>query len=553
MQCDESGPPCKSCAALDIPCTFNRPSRRRGPPNRHAEAIKRQRLEDGSYSHDPMAQVQAQAQAATHMAASPTRDAAYGLAALSAPMPQQLSAEMICDLATLNVLVDDYFTYIHPVVPVPHEPTFREQLRRRDDLRDRTFLALLAAMIETLVTSFPRRVKQVFSSPEARAQFPNASALMTRCHSVFTEARGKGFIDRDDLNLYDACGSYMAALSAAYVLDARRWRLYCSEAVAILRVTNHQKADNAATYDLGVNLVDQQVSRRLFWLCFVGTMTLRQLGGRDSDILMPHARSEPLPPMPLEVDDKYITPDQDLGQPPDELSEITGFNYNVKIYRAFYAMTTVEMAFGSDVLYDWDRQRTSIRNAISDVKAITKEVPPELRLEKRQDIADWPPRQDDISQYSHLFNGRRDPSADQLGPLAPHDTRRTTPYPRKVVQFEMQKANIHGTQLATRSYLVERYWNLYEIREQEIASQQAMSDNKLSSQSSPTVSHLATGLENRFQPPRSAHTPSDSLDVDEGEQQMAMEREGIVRDMARLLKSVNQVNMEPNGHSFVSS
>lgn len=496
---------------------------------------------------------QAQAQAATHMAASPTRDAAYGLAALSAPVPQQLSAEMICDLGTLNVLVDDYFTYIHPLIPIPHEPTFREQLRRRDDLRDRTFLALLAGMMETLVSSFPRRVKQVFASPEARAQFPHASTLISRCHSVFTEARGKGFIDRDDLNLYDACGSYMAAISFAYMFDLRRWRLYCSECVAILRTLNHQKADDAGSYDFGINLVDRQIGRRLFWLCFVGSMALRQLGSRDSDIIMPHAHSEPLPPMPLEVDDKYIMPGQILGQPHDELSEIIGFNYNIKIYRAFYAMTALEMAFGSDVLFDWDRQRTSIRNAIRDVKAITKDVPPDLRLERRQDLGDWPPRQDDISEYSHLFSGRRDPSADQLGLLPIHDPRRTSPYPRRVVQFEMQKANIYATQLATRSYLVERYWNLYEIREQERGSQQVISDNKSSVQSSPTVSYLATGFESRFQPPRSTYTPSDSLGVDEGEQQMAIEREDIVRDMARLLKSVNQVNMEPNGHSFVST
>ncbi|KFY09680.1 hypothetical protein V492_05386, partial [Pseudogymnoascus sp. VKM F-4246] len=50
VKCDEEGPPCRACAALEIPCTFERPSRRRGPPNRHAESIKRRRLEEGSPS-----------------------------------------------------------------------------------------------------------------------------------------------------------------------------------------------------------------------------------------------------------------------------------------------------------------------------------------------------------------------------------------------------------------------------------------------------------------------------------------------------------------------
>ncbi|KAK5942824.1 hypothetical protein PMZ80_005390 [Knufia obscura] len=536
VKCDESGPPCKSCTALDIPCTFNRPSRRRGPPNRHAEAIKRQRLDDGSYN--PMS--------ASQMAASPTRDAAYGLAALSAPMPQQLSAEMICDIGTLHILIDDYFAYIHPLIPIPHEPTFREQLRRREDVRDRSFLALLAGMIEALVTSFPRRVKQVFQSPEARAQFPHASALISRCHSVFTEARGKGFIDRDDLNLYDACSSYMAAISFAYMFDLRRWRLYCSECITILRTLNYHKVEEA--YDSSINLIDQQIGRRLFWLCFVGTLTVRQLGNSDSDILMPHAHSDALPPMPVEVDDRYIMFDQILAQPQNELSEIVGFNYNIRIYRAFHAMTALEMAFGTDVLFDWDRQRFSICNAIRDVKAITKDAPPELKLQQRQELGEWPSRQNDMSQYSHAFHGRHDAPAG-LPPI--DDLGRPSPHPRKLVQFEMQKVNIYGTQLATRSYLVERYWNLYEIREHEKASQQTVADSKQQQpQSSPAVAFLASGLESRFQPSRSAHTPSESLGVDEGEQQMAIEREDIVRDMARLLRSVSQINMEPNGHSF---
>lgn len=548
VKCDESGPPCKSCAALDIPCTFNRPSRRRGPPNRHAEAIKRQRLlDDGSYN--PMG------------AASPTAEAAYGLASLSATISNQLSAETICDIGTLNVLIDDYFTYIHPLIPIPHEPTFREQFSRREDQNNKSFLALVAGMIECLVTSFPRRVKQVFITPEARSMFPHASALISRCHFVFTEARGKGFLDREDLNLYDACGSYLAGLSFAYMFDLRRWRLYCSECVIVLRTLNYQKPDDHPEQYAGgrIDYVEQQSGRRLFWLCFVGSMTMRQLGSSDSDIIMPHAHSDALPPLPVEVDDDYIHPDGIGVQPPGHLSKIVGFNYNIKIYRAFHAITAIEMAVGLDKLFDWERQRSAIRNALRAVKAVTQDCPPELRLESKPDLGEWPPRQPQsaLAQYTHLLNGRRDPASDQMGLLPPNDLRRTTPYPRRTIQFEVQKANIYGTQLATRSYLVERYWNLYEIYQQQKAANNSpcttfKSDGAQNPQDSPTASFLAAGMETRFQPARPAQTPSESHGVDEGENQMAMEREDIVRDMARLLKAVNQVNMEPNGHSFVS-
>ena len=112
-------------------------------------------------------------------------------------------------MGTLQTLVDDYFTYIHPVVPIPHEPTFRDAFNRREDVRDPSFLAMFAAMLEVLVASFPRRPRQVFTSEEARKKYPSAGALIDKCHQVYNEARGIGFLDRN-FNLNDACGSYLA-------------------------------------------------------------------------------------------------------------------------------------------------------------------------------------------------------------------------------------------------------------------------------------------------------------------------------------------------------
>lgn len=284
---------------------------------------------------------------------------------------------------------------------------------------------------------------------------------------------------------------------------------------------------------------------------------MRQLGSSDSDVILPNAHSEALPPMPEPVDDDYIGQDHIGTQPANVVSKILGFNYNIKIYRAFHHLIAIEMAVGTDTLFDWDRQRAAIRSALREVKAITKDVPPELALEKREEYGEWPPRSSDVSQYSHLFNGRRNPAADQVGLLPAEDPNRTSPYPKQVVAYEMQKANIYGTQLATRSYLVERFWNLYELHERQRATlsspQTQFGEGKNLPYNSPTVAFLATGLENRFQPSRGAHTPSESQGVDEGEQMMAVEREDIVRDMARLLRTINQVNMEPNGHSFVST
>lgn len=538
LQCDESGPPCKSCAALEIPCTFARPSRRRGPPNRHAEAIKRQKLENG--------------EAVPQNTGSPTHDAAYSLAALS--LPATLSAESICDLPSIEVLIDDYFLYIHPLIPLPHEPTFRAAFANRQDKTDRSFLSLIAAMLETLVASFPRRARRLFTSEQAMVQFPNAGALIDRCHQIFVEARGLGYLDRPN-TLYDAVASYLSGLASAYVYDIRRMRLYFGECVMMLRTLGIHRpdihapvgsaagADAAAERRTPADYVYQESGRRLFWLMFVSAMSGRQLDDPEADLLMPPiAYVELLPPLPQEVDDQYITEHTIYQQPPDQVSEMVGFNLNAKIFRAFHTLAALETAFGTDTIYDWERQKQVIKRALLNVKAATADAPKELQLQAGNDFGEWPPTSYDASAYS-----LQEPNIAQ-GSLAYPSSRRGSlvlPYPKRAVQYEIQKANIYATQLGTRSYLVERYWNLVEMHERAQAT-------PLSGERVPSIStHSSpTGGDTRFISTL-GRTPSDTT-MDASEQSMAVEREDIIRDLALLLRSINQVNMEPNGLSFVS-
>jgi hypothetical protein len=483
---------------------------------------------------------------------SPTHDAAYSLAALATPT--RLSAESICDIDSLNILIDDYFTYIHPLVPVPHEPSFRAAFARREDRTDPTFLALLAAMMEALVASFPRRPRQLFTSEHARKQFPNAGVLIDRCHQVFNEARGLGHLDKS-LTLYDAAGSYLAGLAAGYMFDMVRIRLYFGECVMVLRALGyHQRhhdnhnpvlgspGPSVNTSDLqSANYIDREMGSRLFWLCFVGCLSMQQLGEKDSDLLMPPlSHSEKLPQMPLEIDDDYIFANQITSQPPGVVSTLTGFNLNVNVFRAVHALSALEMAFGTDELYDWDRQKNVIRAALSQVKAATVNAPPELQLVPSEGLGSWPPT---AESYTHLFNGRQDPYADAVGLPAPRDDP-SAPYPKQAVQYEIQKANIYASQLATRSYLVEKFWNLYEIKDRHSGPPATPG-----SASSTTAGSFASGID-RLHNRQVRSSGSDGMDF--GEQAMSVEREDIVRDLAQLLRCINQVNMEPNGLSFVS-
>lgn len=119
-----------------------------------------------------------------------------------------LSSDNICPAVLLDRFVDDYFKYIHPQVPIPHEPTFRQALAHRADMNDMKFLALLASMVGCLVASFPRRPKQHILELGLEGQFPNSNTLIERCRRIAIEARGLYHLDRPQ-TVEDAAIAYL--------------------------------------------------------------------------------------------------------------------------------------------------------------------------------------------------------------------------------------------------------------------------------------------------------------------------------------------------------
>ncbi|GAD93301.1 Zn(II)2Cys6 transcription factor [Paecilomyces variotii No. 5] len=523
VKCDEAGPPCRSCAALDIPCTYDRPSRRRGPPNRHAEALKKQKLGPAPPSSLDNAKPIPQ-----EKVVAPTKNVQFA--------PAAPSAEAICSIHTLRLLVDDYFTYIHPLVPIPHEPTFRAAFDRREDVTNKTFLALLASMVGTLVASFPRRPKLHLATEIEKNDFPNSMALVKRCHDVAVQARGPGYLDKS-ATIYDAAISYFLGLCAGYVYDMHQCRIYFAECSTILRVydlfrrplraaslspvfgPSHLSPDSfMGVPDEPVDMIQQELGRRLFYVSLVSHQTLYQLGSSDGRIYVPpETPTDRYPPLPLEIDDEFIFPTHVESQPPGIVSQLTGFNTNVRVFSSYNSLSAMEVAFGSGQVFDWERQRKTIWECLQNAKAAVINVPQELAL--RQDrseaaIVDWHKSED-----LHI---------------PPVERARS----RYAVQYEIQKANIYASQLSTRSYLVEKYWNLYGV----YRSMQAAPEKQSPDSAAQAVKTEGGGSDVYAE---DAHARTDYIG-----KMMAEERALVIKDLLALLRTVNEVNMEPNGASF---
>ncbi|KAB8293301.1 hypothetical protein EYC80_007630 [Monilinia laxa] len=534
VKCDESGPPCRACAALDIPCTFERPSRRRGPPNRHAEAIKKRRLESpgGAYS-------------------SPTSPNNVAATLASFSSHAVLSAESILPYATLELFLDDFFTYVHPLAPFPHEPSFRMAFKEREDLNSPSFLALTASMVGILVASFPRRPMLHLKAQRREHLFPNSLALVERCHKVAVEARGAGYLDKN-LSVYDAATSYFLGLSGAYTFNWRQCRLYFGETLNIIRMLGAHRTKNSslmstmghlpATFGAespqyidqpeSVDYIKQEIGRRLFWVMFVGIRSMQQLGATFGELIIPPPTPhDPYPPLPLEVDDEYIYLDHIQQQPEGVVSRITGFNMGIRVYMTCTPLATMEVAYGIDQVFDYQRQRRVLSQCLSAAKHVLDQLPNELMVLSESgefdfgepDEAYYPPSENLPGARSDGFEGRtwNEVTADE----------------RRKKQYAIQKANIYASQLATRSYIVEKYWNLQDAYEQ-LQAKAGAEDLKLGS---PGV--MASGLDGML--PQSV--TEESIDAN-----VMNERESIVKDLLKALGSISQINMEPNGGSFVN-
>ncbi|KAF5522320.1 putative transcriptional regulatory protein TBS1 [Colletotrichum aenigma] len=525
VKCDEAGPPCRPCRELNVDCTFNRELKRRGPPNKHAEAARaarRQRLEPGNTvpAYGP---------------ANPTpspHNAAQALVSI-AEGPARLDAEAIAPMPILELLVDDFFTYIHPLAPFPHEPTFRHSFANREDRTNPEFLGLLASMIGALVASFPRSARQHLKTQHSTHLFPRAIVMIEKCRDIALDTRGARWAVKQPKTLDDAATSYFLGLAAGYTFEVNRFRYFTSECLALIRELGFHRPkhpgelptfgnDNCSPDPLPFHHIKDQIGKRIFWCLLLGVRSFSQLGASHADLVIaPSTPGLPYPALPENVDDLYIMANEIVFPSEDTVTLLTGYRFAIEIYTTMNAIVSVELVYGMNTL-PWSDQRPILRDALVAAKEIIDRLPTELQLSASHDQSSGFGALDDADlQYVPPAYPNSQP---------PNDVRnviKNQPQRRRQLQYEIQKANIYISQLATRSFYVELYFNLRDVH---------LADPNKETQNSESAEEKA------------AKEAEDSAVFE----LMTAERELIVQNLLHVLGSISQRNLEPNGGSLIN-
>ena len=524
VKCDDTEIPCKPCRDLGVDCTYKRETKRRGPPNKHAEAAKaakRARLEPF-----PPPSV---------FPVSPTpSNAAKTL--LNISTEGIVDAESIAPMPVLELLVDDFFTYIHPLAPFPHEPTFRHSFANREDRTRPEFLGLLASMIGALVASFPRSAREHLKAQHSTHLFPKAIVLIEKCRDIALVTRGDKWVLKQPKTLDDAATSYFLGLASGYTHQHNAYQHFMAQTLTLIRELGFSRPkhpgdlptfgnDPYSPDPLPFNHVKDQIGKRIFWCLLLGIRSFTQLGDHCTDIVIaPSTPSLPYPSYPENIDDIYIVANQVNDQADGTASLLTGFRFGIDIYTTMNGVVSLELAYGMSTL-PWTDQRLLLRDGLLAAKSIIDNLPPELQLDSSAaDVDPMEAFEETTLQYVPPLWPNAQPA---------HDLRnafKTQPHRRRQLQYEIQKANIFVSQLATRSYFVELYFDLRDVH---LSEQQQQQQN------------------NTINPQTEEEKAADASDDKEILELMSSERELIVQNLLTVLGSISQRNLEPNGGSII--
>lgn len=225
-----------------------------------------------------------------------------------------------------------------------------------------------------------------------------------------------------------------------------------------------------------------------------------------------------------------------MHQPQGSVTLLTGFRFAIGVYTTINGIVSIELAYGMSTL-PWPDQRLLMRDCLVAAKAIVNDLPPELQLGHLGDEADSLAGLDEAGlQYVPPLWPE---------PQPPHDLRnviKAQPLRRRQLQYEMQKANLAVSQLATRSYIVHLFFTLRDVHLSE-QQQQQQEDQQQDPQDQQEGDEVEAGLAEI----KALQDADDKEILD----LMCAERELLVQNLLTILGSVSQRNLEPNGGALV--
>ncbi|RXK37841.1 hypothetical protein M231_04839 [Tremella mesenterica] len=252
------------------------------------------------------------------------------------PTKREPQLEDVTSWADISHFISLFLQYLYPLLPLVHRPTFSENLATRRDLRDIDFRALLLSIVAYVISQLPtsRLVNERFDIDELKH-------LQRRCHRTSRTLQGTYYgqtnLTQISTIIFDTF--YLLSIGLSHTAGAR-----LGQAVQLAYCMGIHS--DCKTASLGVDAIEAQLRRRVFWQLYASDKT-RAIPGPPMLI----NDFQGTPSLPAPIDDEFITPQGMFPQPPTRTSVLVGFVAISQVFKiiskAFFHHRCIQSEMGS--------------------------------------------------------------------------------------------------------------------------------------------------------------------------------------------------------------
>ncbi|KAL4877375.1 fungal-specific transcription factor domain-containing protein [Aspergillus karnatakaensis] len=356
--------PCQNCADFDVPCTYDRPQRRRGARKNASPAAAQAVLPTQPLPAQDEAGRALSGSVASTVGQSRTSNASWvGLngaqpAILAAPNDANMltpwKAFAAACQGTIRDLAHVYFEIVYPIFPLFHWPSFSKALENMDYLHDDGLFASTMALCA--LASARARDGALYSSRWG-------SQLHTSPPSEVFWAAAKESIPRD---LNAAKGTeYMRTSAILSIASIQNGQIQCMQQYLGMYHTlaGMDGLHDEKMWPKDLDPITVEIRRRLFWSIYTLDVYSSIVWGR----IIRHREAQSNVQYPDKVKDEFIAKNE-LGVSPTSVEQngvlapavdwIAGWNFTTDMYRIL------------EHAVDSQRRRTPPNNGLTDVWTI---------------------------------------------------------------------------------------------------------------------------------------------------------------------------------------
>lgn len=250
----------------------------------------------------------------------------------------------------------------HCLVPIVHKPTFSQDVLNRRDRDDETFRGLLCSIIAYTICQCP------ISTMTVNYTKPHLGQILQRCTKAAESIRCR---QQRNPSLILLISNVLDWITTGAVGSSAQCDFHVAETTRLahsLKLTEENPR-------IASNFIETQICRRLYWLIYSKDKT-DAMSGRP---IILHD-FEGRPPLPLDVDDDYITPVGHLPQPERRTSYMVGFVTIARLFQVISQCVARHRAFANLGETDDGDTLRWIRSAQENIRSIMDNLPPSLRL-----------------------------------------------------------------------------------------------------------------------------------------------------------------------------